>query len=67
KQHPGSLFSPVNKAITYYYIIVLDKKKIGDSLDGRIGPLTLEQFNLKRKELNIPEDLSFTIIRKKNE
>jgi hypothetical protein len=30
------------------------------SKNGLIGPLTLDQFNAKRKELNIPDDLTFT-------
>ncbi len=27
--------------------------------NGLIGPLTLDQFNEKRKELNIPDSLKF--------
>lgn len=57
KQHPHN-----NRNTTNYFILPLDpqrKSKWGDNF-GLIGPLSLEQFNGKTKELNI-SDLKFTI------
>lgn len=55
KQHPSN-----NRAITNYYIvpIYIDNPLFPEK--GVVGPLTLEQFNEKRKELNIPDEVTFT-------
>jgi hypothetical protein len=38
------------------------KNKVSEvPYNNKIGPLTLKQFNEKRKELNIPDSLNFTI------
>lgn len=55
KQHPSN-----NRAITNYYIVPIYKENILSPEKGVIGALTLEQFNEKRRELNIPESLVFT-------
>lgn len=52
KRHPFN-----QRTITNYYILPL--KRVWDN-KGLIGPLTFEQFNMKRKELNIPGGLTFT-------
>ena len=62
KQHPRVFPNPPNKEITNYFIL-----QITDGFDWRnksslYGPLTLVQFNEKRKELGVPEDLQFTKI-----
>ena len=55
KQHPAN-----NKAITNYYIVPIYKENTLWAEKGVIGALTLEQFNEKRKELNISDELTFT-------
>ncbi|TAJ14735.1 DUF3997 domain-containing protein [Marinilabiliaceae bacterium JC017] len=60
KQHPF-VGSVINKSITNYYIISI-KDKINASPDeNKIGPLTQEMFLIKRKELEIPDNLDFSI------
>jgi hypothetical protein len=68
-QHPCNGYGPgsVNKKVTYYYIVPL-KYKVHDWPDeNRIGPLPEEEFLAKRKELNMPDSLTFTKIFKKQE
>jgi hypothetical protein len=61
KQHPHEFAKPIDKSITNYYIIPL-KNKVSEFPDSnKIGPLTLEQFTEKRKELNVSDSLKFTI------
>ncbi|MFO0478187.1 MAG: hypothetical protein ACK50L_05345 [Bacteroidota bacterium] len=55
KQHPSN-----NRAITNYYIVPIYKEFNYSPEKGVIGALTLEQFNEKRKELNIPDEVTFT-------
>lgn len=55
KQHPSN-----NKSITNYYIVPVYKENTLWAGKGVVGPLTLEQFTEKRKELSIPDDLTFT-------
>jgi hypothetical protein len=66
KQHPRVFPDPPNKKVTNYYIIP-NHKTIPPNIDKEvIGPLTLEQFNQKRKELNI-ESIQFTKVIKELE
>ncbi len=61
KQHPMN-FPDVDKSITNYFIIPV-KNKIHKTLElNKIGPLSLEEFNKKRNELNIPQELAFTLV-----
>jgi hypothetical protein len=62
KQHPHQFAEPIDKSVTNYYIIPLKNKVSEFPYDNKIGPLTLEQFNKKRKELNMPKGLIFTIV-----
>jgi len=55
KQHPSN-----NRTITNYYIVPIYKESTLSPEKGLIGPLTLEQFNEKRKELNISDKVTFT-------
>jgi hypothetical protein len=57
KSHPKNLESRINKSVTYNHIIEVDKKNTEQSPN-----LTLEQFENKRKELNIPKSLDFEIV-----
>ena len=60
KQHPRISPNAPDKKITNYYILPLKKGMDWRSKNGLIGPLTLKTFNEKRKELEIPEGLTFT-------
>lgn len=68
KQHPKKFAeTTINKNITNYYIIPL-KYKIHDSPDeNKFGPLTFEEFLIKRKELKISDNLMFSKVFKKLE
>jgi hypothetical protein len=50
----------VDTSITDYYILPIQKHYIYSPITYLIGPLTLDQFNSKRKELNIPDNVTFT-------
>ena len=52
KQHPQTFPKSPNLKITNYYIVPIDMY-VAKTHQVPIGPLTLEQFNEKRKELNI--------------
>jgi hypothetical protein len=56
KQHPCYFAEPIDKTITHYYIIPIKNNPNNNA----IGPLTLEQFYEKRKELNVPDSVKFT-------
>src|SRR5579872_1181470 len=60
KQHPYNA-----KNITNYFILPIDpkrKSKWGDNF-GLIGPLTLEQFNDEKRELNMSDSLKFSVVK----
>jgi len=61
KQHPKGQRDEPDKSITNYYIVPI---KMDTTIfvvkDNVIGPLTEEEFVAKRKELDIPDDLTFT-------
>ena len=61
KQHPRIWPNLPDKKITNYFIVPRHKKIISEIYKEVIGPLTLEQFNGKRKELHI-ENIQFTIV-----
>lgn len=61
KQHPKLVSGGINKRITNYFIISLKNKINKLTKKNMYGPLTKEEFEQKRKELNI-ESLDFTII-----
>jgi hypothetical protein len=63
KQHPWTFPNQTNNGVTNYFILPLSKGFNWKTNNGLIGPLTLEQFNEKRKALNIPESLSFTNVK----
>lgn len=60
KQYPCTFPNPPNKKIINYYILPLKKGMDWRTKNGLIGPLTVEQFTKQRKELNIPNSLTFT-------
>jgi hypothetical protein len=57
KSHPKTTDNGINKSVTYYHIIEVDKKHTEQSPN-----LTLEQFERERKKLNIPNDLDFDLV-----
>lgn len=59
KQHPRTFPNPPDTTQTNYYILPIKSSMDWRSKNGLMGPLTLEQFNEKRKELNIPKELTF--------
>ena len=62
KQHPRVDPKVPNKSVTNYFILPITKKETHwGSNSGLIGPLRLDQFNEKKKELNLPPDLKFTV------
>lgn len=67
KQHPRIFPNPPDKKITNYYILPLKKEMDWKTKNGLIGPLNLMQFNEKRKELNIPDNVTFTKVIKELE
>jgi hypothetical protein len=56
KQHP-----PYHNTIINYFIVPIYKEYTYWPEKGVIGPLTLEKFNEKRKELQISDDVKFSI------
>ncbi|MDR2118916.1 MAG: hypothetical protein LBP25_05235 [Tannerellaceae bacterium] len=66
KLHPMYDWS-VNRMLTVYYIIPLKFKVHPSPDENRIGPLSEEEFESKKIELNIPDDLRFTKVFKKLE
>jgi hypothetical protein len=60
KQHPLN-----KKDITNYFILPINNKnrKWGDNF-GLIGPLTLNQFDKAKKDLNILDSIDFSILKK---
>jgi hypothetical protein len=63
KQHPTSGFEngfKINSSVTNYYIIDT-KRQENKNFKKVIGPLTMEQFDQKRKELKI-ERIKFEMI-----
>jgi len=64
KQHPAKFPNPPDKSITNYFIVPI-KDKVHQSPDeNKIGPLTETEFIAKRKELGVPEELTFTKVLK---
>lgn len=62
KSHPKKTETDIDKSITFYHIIEINEKDRKQSSN-----LTLDEFNTKRKELNIPSSLDFKIIYKELE
>ncbi|GHT65536.1 hypothetical protein AGMMS50239_25520 [Bacteroidia bacterium] len=67
KQHPTNFGDTINRSITDYYIIPINNKVNKWPDENKIGPLTHEEFLIKRKELKIPDELDFSTVLKKLE
>lgn len=60
KQHPAKFTNSPDKSITNFFIVPI-KDKIHKSPDeNKIGPMPQSEFEIKRKELGIPDSLTFT-------
>ena len=60
KQHPKVLSKPTNKKITNYFILPIKNDFNYRTMNGLVGPITYDQFVLKRHELDIPDSLTFS-------
>jgi hypothetical protein len=58
KQHPKTIEDTPHKKTINYYILPLKEGMNWSNNNGLIGPLTIDIFNEKRKELNI-ENIKF--------
>jgi hypothetical protein len=59
KQHPRMFPDPPNKAITHYFIIQVIKKGSLSPEKLVVGPMNLDQFNKKRHDLAISDEVTF--------
>lgn len=59
KQHPFSYPANVDSSLTNYYILPVHNKTLKPD-SGVLGPLTLEEFQFKRRELRI-KDIEFSM------
>jgi len=64
KQHPRTFPNPPDTAITNYYIVPIRTNSATSMKKTVIGPLTLEEFNVKCKELNIQAEIKFSDVMK---
>ncbi len=60
QKHP-LIENKIDKSIIQYFIISTNDTINVVPEDNKIGPLSREEFKLKRKELEIPNKLNFTI------
>ena len=60
KQHPRKFPNPPDKSITNYFIVPIKDQVHASPDENKIGPLTKEEFVIKRKELGISDSLTFT-------
>jgi hypothetical protein len=61
KQHPRTFPNPPNRNVTNYFILPIKKDFNYRTMNEMIGPISFEQFTQKRRELGIPDSLSFSI------
>ena len=63
KNHPFVEPDSINRTITNYFIIKIDRNISQFKVDeNKIGPLSKQEFDKKRKKLKIPMDLDFTVV-----
>jgi hypothetical protein len=55
KQHPSAFGRPIDRTVTYFYIVRVSDGKVSDRLDER-------SFNVERSKLGVPRELSFTLV-----
>lgn len=59
KQHPRNFPNPPDTTIANYYIVPIQVDKSKSMKGTVIGPLSLDKFNEKYKELKIPKEVVF--------
>lgn len=59
KSHPQDSIKRVNNLLTYYHIIEINK--ISKNNHKQSVALNFQEFESKRKQLNVPKKLTFTI------
>jgi len=59
KSHPKDSINRVNRNLTYFYIIEVNK--VSEKNHQESEALTEEQFEARREQLNVPKKLKFTI------
>jgi len=63
KNHPFVEPDSINRTITNFFIIQIDRNISQFKVDeNKIGPLSKQEFDKKRKKLKIPLDLDFTVV-----
>ena len=63
KNHPFVEPDSINRTVTNYFIIQIDRNISQFKVDeNKIGPLSKQEFDKKRKELKIPVNLDFTVV-----
>jgi len=62
KQHPRIFPQPCDKNVTNYFILPIKKEMDWKTKNGLIGPLSIQQFNQTKKELDIPDSVKFTMV-----
>jgi len=60
KQYPRTFPNPPNKKVINYYILPIKRVMNWKNKNGLVGPLSYDQFVLKRKELKLNDELKFT-------
>ena len=61
KQHPAPFSeTTIDKNITFYYIVPLKKKVHHSPDENKYGPFSHQEYLQKRKELKIPNELTFS-------
>lgn len=58
KQHLYNYSTYTYKNTLYYYIVPLSKEVSRSPDLNKIGPLTIEEYKIKQKELRIPDNLT---------
>ena len=67
KNHPFVEPDSINRTITNFFIIQIDRNISQFKVDeNKIGPLSKQEFDKKRKELKIPDELDFTVVINEN-
>ena len=64
KQHPRTFPNPPDTTVTNYYIVPIEPNSVSSMKKTVIGPLTLDEFNIKGKELNIQANIKFLDVMK---
>lgn len=59
-QHPREFPNPPDKSVINHFIIPLEDRVSGSPESNVVGPFSKGEFEIKRRELGIPDDLIFS-------